>query len=289
MSLGATLYLGPVEQPEAQAEWVLQHGITATVTTPPSISRLARTLARAGRQRDTQLRFVLVGGKNLSPSQKHQLLETLGPVVYEYYGSTETGVNTIAEPADLMACPESVGRPYDGNRVVILDEAGRLLPAGLQGRVAVSSYLMMDHYADGSANDTRIDGERFLLTPDAGFFDAQGRLHVLNRACGKDGNFDTYGVEEQLRALPDIVDLAVMVRTDAPDGARVADCGFTLAPQASAVQLRSQVRAFLKNAGLVPRHVEALAAIPYSLSGKVRWSELERLLREAQPPRAVAA
>jgi acyl-CoA synthetase (AMP-forming)/AMP-acid ligase II len=290
MGLGATLYLAPVLRHDVQAQWVLQHGITATVTTPPSVGGLVDALTRAGRQRDTRLRFVLVGGKNFSPSQKRRALDALGPVVYEYYGSTETGVNTIAEPHDLAVRPDSVGRPYDGNRVVILDDQDRFAPTGQHGRVAVSSYLMMDRYADCPANEVQVAGERFLITPDRGYFDEDGRLYVLNRSSGKDGNFDTYGVEETLRALPGVRDLALMLRPDLDNGVeRVADCALVLDDAASAAELCRRVRELLLHAGLAPRHVRALQAVPYSLSGKVRWNELQQQLEAASQRDRMAA
>jgi hypothetical protein len=49
------------------------------------------------------------------------------------------------------------------------------------------------------------------------------------------------------------------------------------------------VRELLLHAGLAPRHVRALQAVPYSLSGKVRWNELQQQLEAASQRDRMAA
>ncbi len=278
MSLGATLYLPPVDQPALQAIWVEQHRVSATVTTPVGVGELGRALERQTQPHASPLRFVLVGGKNFSPTQKRAALAAFGPVVYEYYGSTETGVNTIAEPDDLLHHPDTVGRPYDGNRLLILDEAGQPCKTNQPGRAAVSSYLMMAHYADGSANEVEVSGERFLLTPDHGWFDETGRLHVMNRSAGLDGNLDVYAVEERLRELPSVIDAAIVLSPPSASSLREVRCALVCHEASSVQAATAAARHALLEAGLRPGVVRRVDAIPYSLSGKVRVPVLEALL-----------
>jgi acyl-coenzyme A synthetase/AMP-(fatty) acid ligase len=256
--------------------------ITATVTTPITLARLIDTLDLA---RHT-LRFVLVGGKNFSPTQKKAALDALGPVVYEYYGSSETGVNTIAEPQDLLLHPDSVGRPYSGNRVLAVDDADRPLPPGVPGRIVAAGYLGMDHYAVGETPVLHIEGERFLVTPDRGYLDAEGRLHVFNRSSGQDGNFDVYAVEETLRHHIGLHDVAIALDSAAAGSRqRSGDVALVLAAgssDAARIAAVASARAVVRQAGIQDRRVEVVAAIPYNLSGKVRWSALADLLAGQQ-------
>lgn len=280
MSLGATLYLGPVNQPDVLSDMIIRHKITATVTTPINLTGIISKLLADENEPEHALRFVLVGGKNFSPTQKRHAIKTLGPVVYEYYGSTETGVNTIAEPEDLLHHPHSVGRPYSGNQVVVIDGQARVVSPGVAGQVAVSSYLMMDHYADGSANDIHIDGARFMVTPDRGCLDENGRLYVFNRSSGKDGDLDVYTVEDRLRYIAGIKDVAIMMGAGRQSGQRrTGDCALVLKSghddDGNVIEIASKV---LENAGIDCRRVRVVPKIPYSLSGKVRWNDLDLML-----------
>jgi arginine decarboxylase len=300
-TLGAALYLAPIGQIDLQTRWIVQHGITATVTTPGHLEAISEAIQAVGAGRARSLRFVLVGGKNFSAEQKIRMRERLGPVVHEYYGSTETGVNTIAEPQDLLSHPQSVGRPYDGNQLRILDEQHQPLPTGEVGSVAIHSYLMMDHYADGSAQQTFVNGQRYLITPDRGYLDAQDRLYVLNRAAGAHGNFDTYALEAQLRQLPGVRDVALMLHADAAEQPqRRADCALVLSAPTHAllpsdvtanqpVLLLQRARQLMQAAGLTVQRVQVVDSIPYNLSGKVRWPQLERLLDVLAGPVCQAA
>jgi acyl-coenzyme A synthetase/AMP-(fatty) acid ligase len=280
MSLGATLYLGPVNQPHMLAKILLKYAITTTVTTPVNLAGMTAALVANGDEQKHKLRFVLVGGKNFSPVQKRYMIETLGPVVYEYYGSTETGVNTIAEPQDLLQYPQSVGKAYNGNKILILDDQGQVAAPGAIGQVAVASYLIMDHYADGHANAVVINGERLLITPDRGQCDQEGRLYVFNRSSGKDGDFDVYSVEDQLRHLRGIKDVAIMLETANDNSTeRIGDCALVLDANASNKNSFVEIaREVLNAAGILHRSIKVISNIPYNLSGKVRWKELGTLL-----------
>ncbi|MBI3752597.1 MAG: hypothetical protein HY266_00940 [Deltaproteobacteria bacterium] len=49
--------------------------------------------------------------------------------------------------------------------------------------MAVASYMNMANYGDGSANTLLLDRERYLLTPEQGYLDKEGRLYLLNRSA----------------------------------------------------------------------------------------------------------
>ena len=63
---------------------------------------------------------------------KRRLFDWLGPVIYEFYGATEGG-GTLAKPLDWLAHPGTVGTPWPGADVKILDDDGNELPARTVG------------------------------------------------------------------------------------------------------------------------------------------------------------
>lgn len=277
MGLGATLYLASVDQPDLLARTLRVAGITASVTTPALLDRMLDALAAEGSRAVLALRWLLIGGKHFPVPQKQRALRLLGSVVYEYYGTTETGVNTIAEPADLTSHPASVGRAFEGNQVAIVDAAGRPLAPGRYGTVAVSSYMNMDDYGDGEARKFHLDGQSYLATADQGYLDDAGRLYLLNRTARADNLYDLYRLEDAVRCLPGVADVALLQH----EGDAVVDCVIALTPAALPLPLlHDQVHALVAQERLQCARLRVVPTIPYSPSGKVRVRDLSSLLTE---------
>ena len=282
IQLGATLVLAPPDDPLEAAELIRREWITSSTMTPPILSGVLREVAR-GRARVTpnQLRFVLVGGKHFPAPAKQEALQVLGPVVYEYYGTTETGVNTIAEPADLLTHPASVGRVYDGNRILILDPERKPVPEGIVGSVAIASYMNMDTYLGAPANRVQIDGERYLITSEAGYLDEDGRLYLLNRSQGTD-SVNLYALENAIRHIRGVEDVALLRRAGA--GPVAVDCAVVLKASAgtgAADEVRARAAEILRRERITLARFEPLDQIPYSPSGKVRAAALEEAIGRA--------
>lgn len=275
MSLGATIYLASIDSPQDLAIELHKNAITATVMTPPLLDRVLDQLdTSSDSHTKLALRWVLVGGKHFGVSQKLRALKRLGKVVYEYYGTTETGVNTIAQPEDLLETPSSVGRSFEGNALAIINPDSDLLPPYKIGAVAVSSYMNMDHYANGTAHAVQIDGTRYLVTPDQGYLDKQGRLFLMNRAANANDDTPVYLLENEIRDLPCVADVALLCKANS-----VVDCAIVLRHTDVDVQhVLSNVRTLIFNRNLIPGDCHPLSAIPYSLTGKVREQILRSLL-----------
>ncbi len=281
LQLGATLVLAPPDDAIEAAELIRREWITSSTMTPPILSGVLRHVAQnRARVTPNQLRFVLVGGKHFPAPAKQEALQVLGPVVYEYYGTTETGVNTIAEPADLLTHPASVGRVYDGNKILILDPERRPVPAGIVGSVAIASYMNMDGYLGAAANKTQIDGERYLVTSEAGYLDEDGRLFLLNRSQGAD-SVNLYALENAIRQIRGVDDVALVRKTEA--GPVAVHCAVVLKASAavSAQEVEARVADIVRRERVALARFELLDQIPYSPSGKVRAAELESAIGRA--------
>ena len=55
-------------------------------------------------------------------------------MIYEFYGATEGG-GTLAKPQDWLDHPGTVGRPWQGADVKVLDDEGNEVPTGTVGTV----------------------------------------------------------------------------------------------------------------------------------------------------------
>ena len=82
----------------------------------------------------SSLRQVIHAAAPMPIDLKRRLFDWLGPVIYEFYGATEGG-GTLAKPLDWLAHPGTVGKPWIGADVKILDDDGNELPPHTVGTV----------------------------------------------------------------------------------------------------------------------------------------------------------
>ena len=215
-------------------------------------------------------RMVLSSGNVLSGDLAGAWMDRFGDCLYNVYGSTETAIGTIADPADLRAAPGTVGRPPDGVTLTILDDDGMPAPKGTSGWVHLASTAQFLGYTDGS------DGERagtLMATGDIGRLDANGRLHVSGRAndmivTGGENVFPS-SVEEVLGRHP-AVEVAAVVGADDPEFGQRVVAFVVLKPRrrASRDKLRAWVAEDLPSF-MVPRDVHFVDALPMTTTGKV--------------------
>lgn len=192
---------------------IRRYGIEVVFGVPAQLRALA-----AAAHNDTKappLRALLSGSDTLDQATIDALQQAFGPVLVNFYGSTEAG--TFAMATGSMAAREScVGRPIVGTRVQVVGEDGAPVPVGEQGRVRVQSLM-------SSVSDR--PGEGWLSMGDRGFLDARGRLHILGRSGGiarLGGEFvDPAAVQELLAGLPGVRSASVQVVPDATYGQRL--------------------------------------------------------------------
>lgn len=277
LQLGATLVIAPFEDPSMTLRVLKNEWITTTVMTPPMLGAM---LQEADKHKvdlsQNQLKFLLVGGKNFPTNLKKRSLQLLGPVVYEYYGTTETGVNTIAEPNDLIDKLASVGRVFDGNDIKIVDNNYSVLAKGKIGRIAVSSYMNMDGYADTQCEKVVYDKKDYLITPETGFIDEDGYLYLMNRSDGSVSH-DLFSIENDILGLPCVQDVSLIPGdSDSP----MCDCAIVVRKNSidNIDIVCKKVFDLAMDKGVLVRSVSVVNELPYTPTGKVRYSRLKDTL-----------
>ncbi|ENE5615348.1 acyl--CoA ligase [Salmonella enterica] len=279
MGLGASLHLVDQDDESALIQALSLNSVKATVMTPNLVSRLTKLASETVLHH--YLRWVLVGGSYFPVKSKIAAYTHLGHIFNEYYGCTETGVNVLSESSDMFECPGSVGRAFDGNKIRILDEDNVPLKAGNRGRIAVASYMLMDEYGDGSRPFIEIDSERYFLMADYGYLDDNGRLFLMNRNSEIKCEQDIYHIEEHLRALPCITDVALIpIRQQNKDHIR---CIFSAKHinEDDVSFIMDEIKNKINHIGVTDFTAHMVDKIPYSPSGKVRFSEIVQTLTAA--------
>ena len=156
-----------------------------------------------------------------SPLHKQTKLEIINKFNCEFselYGLTE-GPGTRLSPEDVLKKPDSVGKPYFGTEIRIIDEEGKELPIGEAGEiVGRGSVLMKGYYKLPEKTQEVIwcdeNGRKYLKTGDMGKLDEDGFLYILGRK--KDmiisGGLNIYAadIENVLATHTDVADCAVI-------------------------------------------------------------------------------
>jgi len=141
-------------------------------------------------------RWCYTGGAPLGPDT-YRFFRSFGINLKQVYGATEASA-LIACQADAEANPNTVGRPIPRVEIKI-DDRGEVL---LKGSNVFKGYFKQDEVT----RDT-VTSDGWLKTGDAGFFDKQGHLVIIDRAkdVGKlsDGSaFAPQFIENKLKFSP---------------------------------------------------------------------------------------
>ena len=213
------------------------------------------------------LRFVITGGKNFPATFKKKAIRALGPVVYEYYGTTETGINTLLDPKEAFKYPGSVGREFEGNHIEILDKHNSPLPSGQTGRIAIHSYMNMDQYLHHISNFVMLDEKKYLITSDYGYKNAEGYLFIAKRATHIENNIrNLYAMENEVVNLDYVADVAVYGKMNSD---RV-DINVVLNKYYPYRNLQADIKNISENYEISDISVHIVSMLDYTLTGKIK-------------------
>src|SRR5262245_14323665 len=119
--LGSAVVVRRKFDPEAVLADVARHRVRVLIAVPVMLRRLLDVRTTAGTNYDTSsLKAVLSSGAPLAADLGTRFQEAFGPVLFNLYGSSETGFGGLATPDDLRTAPGTVGFPPAGTEVRIL-------------------------------------------------------------------------------------------------------------------------------------------------------------------------
>lgn len=278
--LGGTVVIEPKFTPEGALARIEEHAITTTAMVPTMLHRILELPERDRRRFDTRsLRAVFCGGAPLSGALARDFMQEMGHVLYNFYGATETGLNTLATPEELLRAPGTIGHVVPGNEIRILDERGRDVPRGATGELFVRNTMLVDYHRDEDA--TRASKrEGFFSVGDLAHVDEHGLVHLDGRKRDMiiSGGVNVYPaeVEEVLAKHHAVREAAVIGVPDREWGERVrAFVALREGARVDPAELIAWCRARLSGPK-VPRDVRVLRELPKNPTGKV----LKRELRE---------
>jgi acetyl-CoA synthetase len=241
------------------------------------------------------LRSIMSAGEAVGETVFEWSREHLGVTINEMFGQTE--INYLVGNSHTLwpAKPGSIGRPYPGHRIAIIDDAGAEVPVDEIGEIAVhrtdvhgdpDAVFFLGYWKNEKATREKFTGE-WCRTGDLAKRDADGYLWYQGRA---DDMFKAAGyrigpseIENCLVKHPAVANAAVVPSPD-PERGNVVKAFIVLTPghQASAAledEIRDHVRGRLAPYEY-PKEIEFIDALPMTTTGKVQRRVLR--LREEE-------
>ena len=289
--LGGSVALLDKYDPREALRLIDEHEIQWWMAVPTMLLRLqALPDAEVDRFDLSSIVAVQVGAAAVPTSLKAWVIERLGPdVLWEGYGSSETGMLTYLAPDAPATKLGSSGVPYDEVDIRIVDASWVDQAAGVTGEIAVRTPVLIDRYLGRPPMGPEVLSEDgFYRTGDVGHLDEDGYLYITDRI--KDmivaGGTNIYPaeIEAALVEHPGVADAAVIGIPHDDFGEQVL--AFVVKRE-GAVLAEEEILAFLSGRLArykLPRRIDFLESLPLNPMGKVTktvlrepfWAERER-------------
>lgn len=289
--------------PEAAFSLMQRYGVTNTFLFPTALKAMMKAVPRPREQYRLRLRAIMSAGEPVGDAVYAYCQEALGITVNEMFGQTEMNYIVGNSAGRWPARPGSMGRPYPGHRVAVIDDDGRECPRGTPGDVALhrldihghpDPIFFLGYWRRPEATAAKFTGDpqdSWCRTGDTAVMDEDGYLWYQGRS---DDVFKAAGyrigpseIENCLVKHPAVLNAAVVPKPDAERGA-VVKAYVVLAPghagDAALVEaLQQHVRGRLAPYEY-PKEIEFIDALPMTTTGKVQ----RRVLRLREEARAGA-
>ena len=280
--VGATVVIMPKFDPERALAEIERRRCSSTFMAPTLLKRITDLPASVRARYDvSSMRTIIMAAAPCPMSVKEAVVAYFGPVLYEFYGSSELGVNTILKPEDVLRKPGSCGRAAPGREIALLDDDGDPVPLGEPGELYVKKFpgILDEYYKDPEATARLRRGDWYSVG-DVAYMDAEGFYYICDRKrdmiISAGVNIYPAEIEDALHRHPDIQDVAVFGVPDDEWGERVHAA---IQPRPGTRPSVEDVIAFARRhlAGYkVPREVTFHDDFPRDHAGKL----IKRVLRE---------
>jgi len=279
LALGATVVcMRRWDAAEALA-CIARHRVTTAHMVPANFQRILALPEAVRAAADvSSLRLVIHAAAPCPVPLKRAIMAFFGPEkVWEYYGASEGG-GTVISPQEWLEHPGSVGRPYPGTELLILDDDGNPCPPGVPGTIWVRPAGSSFRYHNDPAKTAASHREGYFTVGDAGYLDEDGYLYLTDRKADMviSGGVNIYPreIEDCLLTHPGVMDVAVLGVPDDTWGEVLYAVveprpGVTLTEDEVVRWVRDRLADYKR-----PRVVTFVDTLPRDPNGKVRKAHL---------------
>lgn len=180
MVTGATLVTQRHNDGDRMVELCERYNVNGLVSAAVWLQKFKDALDKRPDAKVGPFEFIVTSGNATPPWLIQYLTRRFGPVVCNFYGSTEAGLASIATGPETARNPETAGRPAVGVRMQILDEDNNPLPPGEIGRIHTVQELSFNGYLSDKDKFRTVDG--MYEIGDLGRIDEDGYLYICGRS-----------------------------------------------------------------------------------------------------------
>jgi len=223
--LGGTVVLMERFDPEAMLELIDRHRITHAQLVPTMFIRALRLPEETRARYDhSSLKRIVHAAAPCPVPVKRQMIEWWGPIIDEFYSSSEGSGGTYITAREWLEHPGSVGRPILG-KIHIVDDDGQELPRGGTGQIWAEGAVPFRYLNDEEKTASQVDARGWTTVGDIGHLDEDGYLYLTDRTAYTiiSGGVNIYPQEAEnvLAAHPRVMDVAVFGVPNAEFGEEV--------------------------------------------------------------------
>lgn len=229
-----------------------------------------------------RLRHCTGAGEPLNPEVIHAWKDAFNLMIHDGYGQTESTL-LVANRPGMVIRPGSMGLPFPGHDVAVIDDQGTRLPAGEVGDLAVYGRppsLFLEYWKDPDETAACHRGD-WYLTGDRAYADEDGYQWFVGRAddviISAGYRIGPFEVESALLEHADVVESAVVAAPDPIRGTIVKAFVVLRDGATPGDTLAKEIQDHVKRVTApykYPRAIEFVTALPKTVSGKIRRVEL---------------
>ena len=291
--------------PERAFRLIERYQIRNTFLFPTALKLMMKAYPRPRDVFDLNLRSIMSAGEAVGTAVFEWARDALGVTINEMFGQTEMNYIVGNSHALWPAKPGSMGRPYPGHRIAIIDDEGNEVPRGEPGDVAIhreapdgtpDPVFFLEYFGNPEGTRNKYSGDwcrtgDIAVCDDDGYLWYQGRADDMFKAAGY--RIGPSEIENCLVRHPAVGNAAVVPSPDDVRG-NIVKAFIVLAPGCVAspaleADIAQHVRQHLAPYEY-PKEIEFIDALPMTTTGKVQRKvlrERERVRKcgegEAQP------
>ncbi len=267
-----------------------KYGVRNSFLFPTALKLMMKAVPAPKEKYQLKLRSVMSAGEAVGATLVEWAREQLGVTINEMFGQTEINYVVGNCQAAWPVKPGSIGRPYPGHRVAVIDAEGNEVPRGELGEVAVHRFChgerdpvhFLEYWKNPQASQEKYIGD-WGCTGDQAKMDEDGYLWYQGRS---DDVIKSSGyrigpaeIENCLVKHPAVANAAVIGKPDATRGA-VVKAFIVLQPgQKASKALEEDIQKHVRGRLApyeYPKEIEFIDALPMTTTGKVQRKELRK-------------
>jgi acetyl-CoA synthetase len=263
-----------------------KYGVRNSFLFPTALKLMMKAVPEPKKKFSLNLRTIMSAGESVGAAVIEWAREQLGVTINEMFGQTEINYVVGNCQAAWPVKPGSIGRPYPGHAVAVIDDRGNELPRGELGEIAVrrnhDPVFFLEYWKNPQATrdkfigDWGCTGDQARMDED-GYLWYQGRSDDVIKSAGY--RIGPAEIESCLVRHPAVANAAVIGKPDEARG-QIVKAFVVLQPGVEATDaLKEEIRKHVRGRLApyeYPRELEFIAELPMTTTGKVQRKELRR-------------